>query len=328
MTTKRVLAACFALFLLAAVSAACAGENTFMDPGWPYIELESGKILLMTTFTNYQPAIGVETSSLAPYVWMLSLMNESEDLSDEEAASLATAIVMRNFMGTEFPASETRMTYDDAGTQRFDLIYYVDMDLDRYAWELRCGNVLYHPGDVDDVEEMKPTPKPTATPIPGEKGEVTRLLERYRADELQGAGKSAEDLSAYEGKLVIAVFSYDGKLKEYSPETEGDFHGIPREKLADSLEYADRVIMVYRTSKQIGYYSTGGAALRAYTRVTSIVTETKRAYKNVLIATNDPPQTIRGRVGAGAAGEYEPEKALEYIRGKIEELEAANAPKQ
>ena len=326
MTIKRILAACLMLCLLAAAPAARAEDFIYSDPGWPYIELDSGKTLFMTTFTNYQPAMGIETTSLAPYVWMLSLMNETADLSDEEVASLATSIVMRNFMGTEFPAQETRVTYDDAGMQLFDLIYYVDMDLDRYSWNIRCGNVIYYPGDVDDVEEMKPTPKPTATPIPGEKGEVTRLMEQILADELKSTGKSAEDLSAYEGKLAIAVFNIDGKVSEYSPETKGDFHGIPRDKLADSLGQADRLILVYRTSRMIGYYSTGGAALRAYTRVTAVDLSTGRAYKNVLIVTNDPPKTIKGRVGSGAAGEYEPEKALDFVRGKIEELEGASAP--
>ena len=317
------------------------GEDLFELPDdWTLIQSDSGLLppMEMVLFTSYLPATGyTKDSRPSNIVRLLQVIVFEEEPDQARAEEIAESVLLRDAIGREFVPLEVRLSFNEMyGFPQIDFLYFLDVDYGKDVWKVRCEDCLYSLVNVPDVPEAEsltatpePTPAPTPTPVPGEKGEVIRLLAEARDDRIpRKPSDGPEGLEAVKGRLVIAIFNPSGELAEYSPEAEGDFHGFPRELLADSLETGDRLILIYRTSKAIGYYTSGGQALRAYTRVAIIDLTDGRSFGRYVEVVNDPPQTIRGGPGAGAAGAYEPEKALASIRVRLglEEPEVTPVP--
>ncbi len=166
--------------------------------------------------------------------------------------------------------------------------------------EITYSADLYTPGPTA-------TPEPTPTPDP----EVVRLqtlLEDFRSRN----HNVLDELPALKGKAFIILFDQNDQpeTSDEAAHTGTDFHGIPSEYLAPSADEANTVLMVFRDYKYIGAYSTGGAAYRVFTDI-AVIQDTEEQL--ICVAVNDPPEKIRGEIGAGAAGEYEPDKAFDAI---------------
>ena len=170
--------------------------------------------------------------------------------------------------------------------------------------------------DADGFRADLFTPEPTATPEP--KSELQTALEE-RLQKFKDRGLSAgEEIPPLEGQVFVAVFN-SSELLETSAEAAQagtDFHGIPAARLAASYGEQDTLLLVYRGSRQVGYYSTGGIALRVFTNVAVIRGSSER---KVCVAVNEPPERITATVGNGGAGEYEPETALRLIAERLAE---------
>ena len=94
--------------------------------------------------------------------------------------------------------------------------------------------------------------------------------------------------------------------------TSGSFNTftIPTQYLADSVETADMAAIIFPVYEKVGHYTAGGDALRTQTWLTIFDLYADIQYASVLIAEEDPPQTISVPVingvaqSRGASGEY------------------------
>ena len=190
-------------------------------------------------------------------------------------------------------------------------------DGDDYALELNGRQYsLQNVPDLDSYSADLFTPEPTATPEP--KSDLQVALENRLQTFTDRSHPALDEIPSLEGQVYIAVFN-SSELLETSDEAAragADFYDVPAARLAASPEDADTVLLVYRDYTQVGYYSTGGIALRVYTYVAVIHGESEQ---RVLVAVNEPPEKITASVGNGGAGEYEPETALRLIAEKLAE---------
>ena len=180
---------------------------------------------------------------------------------------------------------------------------------------------VYSLENVPDMDTYSPdlfTPGPTATPVPTPTPDpVTVRLENVLSAFRERSHMVLTEMPELEGKVFIVIYYYGMIETSEDAARKGDaFHGVPAEFLAPAYEEADTVLLVYEVSKQVGHYSTGGGAFRVDTDVAVIH---GRDEQMVRIVSNDPPQTIRGTIGASGSGDYEPETAMEKIGEKLME---------
>lgn len=130
----------------------------------------------------------------------------------------------------------------------------------------------------------------------------------------------------YQAKLVFAI--YEGK-DDREPKTSLEnkwrkeyFSDVYSAWLASSLEEAKTLVLIYSTYKTVGSYADGGNADRTFTRVAVVDLTSKKMYASSLICSEDPPQTVTVIPGdtSGQAGKFYPEKAVQAVADKLENL--------
>ena len=221
----------------------------------------------------------------------------------------------------------------------FDLIYHTSDARGRDDFDLLYNRELYPLGVVGwNADPLitpipSPTPVPTstpeATPVPVDIATVNALYERAR-----NTRNGADPAEAYLNGSLIAVFYRDEDGQYPDIITSGSFNTftIPTQYLADSVETADMAAIIFPVYEKVGHYTAGGDALRTQTWLTIFDLYADIQYASVLIAEEDPPQTISVPVingvaqSRGASGEY---RFVDAFARLLEMMEDAHvAPRQ
>jgi len=220
----------------------------------------------------------------------------------------------------------------------FDVLYYDEQYAGDSGYALACEDVIYsfenmgkyapyryplreRTADISELPEM-PEPGTISGDLrPEYAALLEEILEKTEKQELAAAGTDYNK----DGKAVVAVFNSYGTLQSCSldEEPEEDMFGeFPEEMFAQDLEEADYVMLVHCRKERAGQYGiNGGAAWRMYTLLTVINPDTMEEYETITVSVGEPPDSIKtdGIYSGGAEGDYEPEKAVEYILNQMTE---------
>ena len=211
----------------------------------------------------------------------------------------------------------------------FDVLYYDDEYAGDYA--LDCQDVIYGFDIIGkyspyrkplrertvDISDLPPMPEPgtiTGDTRPEYAVFLEDLLEKAENSKLTTASTECPA----DGKMVLAVFNSYGTLDSCSLDTT--FSDFPEEMFAGQLEEADYAILVHSRRERAGQYGiNGGTAWKVYTLITVVDLDTLEKYDTITVSVSVPPESIKtdGLYSGGAEGDYEPEKAIEYIRDMV-----------
>ncbi len=318
---KKILAILSAFFFLFSAVFCFAPRPAQAEspvPDVPVISYDGIDYVPVLFTTDYQ-YISEQFPSVSPgkYYWLVQLRAVGEGAYAKPKNFPGMDLILTSAAGQYLYSSNATSTDAVPPT---NVVLFRGADCyngDDYALELNGRQYsLQNVPDLDSYSADLFTPEPTATPEP--KSDLQVALEN-RLQEFTGRSHPAlEEIPSLEGQVYIAVFN-SSELLETSDEAARageDFYDVPAARLAASPEDADTVLLVYRDYTQVGYYSTGGIALRVYTYVAVIHGESEQ---RVLVAVNEPPEKITATVGNGGAGEYEPETALRLIAEKLAE---------
>ena len=320
---KKTIAILSAVFFLCSAALCLAPDPAIAENPAPDVPVISYKgvdyVPVLFTMDYYYICDQFPFVSISPdrYCWAVRLQAVGESAYAKPDEFPGIDMVLVSDAGLYLYA--TNSTSSDATPPTDTVLFQGTEYFEGDSYFLQLNNQIYPLQNVPDLDTYSPdlfTPEPTATPEP--KSGLQVLLED-RLQKFKDRSLSAGDeIPALEGQVYIAVFN-SSELLETSDEaaqTGSDFHEIPAARLAASYEEADTVLLIYRGSRQVGYYSTGGIALRVYTNVAVIHGSSE---KKVCVAVNEPPEKIAAITGNGGAGEYEPETALRLIAEKLAE---------
>ncbi len=144
------------------------------------------------------------------------------------------------------------------------------------------------------------------------------LYDDVKNGRLQASGSG----DAYGGKMVFLIAK--GGIDRTSIEALAsgeDFYEIPEEQLAETLEEADTVAIVYRDIELAGYYTMGNA-YRTYTNVAVVDPKSRTLLQKYNVAVNEPPETIEVTtingvpMGGSGYGDFEDVKAVADVMAR------------
>ncbi len=137
------------------------------------------------------------------------------------------------------------------------------------------------------------TPAPTVSPAYADR--LMHLVNGVRTGTLAAKTPSDGSWPKAWGSVALAVFDSeepdcDPVLSWLDPD---DFSMIPKALLADSLDEADHLILIHARHIYTGYYgNTTNSAYRTETNLTIVDLASEEMYPTVLIAVEEPPQTV------------------------------------
>ena len=164
------------------------------------------------------------------------------------------------------------------------------------------------------------TPEPTAAPAYADR--LLRLRDGVRKGTLMkktlGSVPGSPEWPEVWGKVAFAVFEsyaedYDPILSWTNPSY---FDSVPGEYLADSLDEADCLVVIWAVYTHVGYYGRiGNSAYRTETNLTVVDLASEEMYATVRVGTEEPPKTVY--TDGNHYGDFLAEDALRMAAEKI-----------
>lgn len=214
----------------------------------------------------------------------------------------------------------------------FDVLFYDEQYAGDSGYALACGEEIYSFDRMGrfspyryplrtrtaELSELPPMPEPgtvSGDQRPEYASALEQILEKSDQHEYTALNQEVQEI----GNTVLAVFSSYGTLTDCTLDEDSEdsiFRDFAQDQFAERLEDADSVILVHSRRERAGQYGiNGGAAWRVYTLITVVRPDTMEEYNTITVSVSDPPESIRtnGLYSAGAEGNYEPEKAIEYL---------------
>ena len=127
-----------------------------------------------------------------------------------------------------------------------------------------------------------------------------------------------EETPSLTGKLAVAVYEdWDDTDPVLSYRDDRFVDGrIPPEYLAQDMDSADMLVLIWPEFEAVGMYNSGSFAHRCMTRVCVYDIDRFEPILLETVAANDPPQTVNDR--ETHSGAFEPFTAVDWISARLE----------
>ena len=352
---RLLLLALCTLMALFAVQPCVSLAGVYYDPGIPLTF--RGLQFLPVSMTDDPELIGRESTADSSAGWVLLVRIRCLDgpLSTEDAEILRDNITVFTAVAGKSTTWDYSLPKEiilpDKASPVFDLIirfpekqdmehlyasYYDLFDFQQLTGlpetegtlaELLPEDAAASPVTLCPPPTPSPSPEPSPTPLlegmsGSERNELEKKVKAIMKDESMTypALRNASYLNPVEGRLLIAVFSSDGKLQVSTLDNGFDhqyFGRLNRNRLAFSYKDAKTWILIYPEYKYSGRYSDGSKGYKTYTRMAVVYKDRIQGFN---IATDDPPASVTRPAGSpktDSFGSFDIYTALRLIEERI-----------
>lgn len=175
------------------------------------------------------------------------------------------------------------------------------------------GETLSLDGVPQDVPAVGADPTPMPTEPPYDVQWANGLLATIKAD----IAIRQEEAPPLAGKLAVAVYEeWDDEDPVFSYRDDRFVRDrIPAERLAEDIDSADMIVLIWPEFEAVGMYNSGSFAHRCMTRVCVYDQNQNEFFLPETVASNDPPKTVYDQ--KTHSGAFEPFTAVDWIAQRL-----------